>query len=145
MKWVRDPLLWLTGLFIILYLMPHGAVYRAYSAAASGIPAESFINLTGALLLVAVISAIAIASTGAGIATRPAGEFRPLSGPSPQRVQTSSAGGRWRLPCPANRFGQEPAIIAADFVRRVCPFCEDAGRDYGGACIGAERSRKEWG
>ncbi len=55
MKWVRDPLLWLTGLFIaLLYLMPHSAAL--FNALIPGLPRpvyqqESFVNLTpGALL-----------------------------------------------------------------------------------------------
>ncbi len=50
MKWVRDPLLWLTGLFIaLLYLMPHSAAL--FNALIPGLPRpvyqqESFVNLT---------------------------------------------------------------------------------------------------
>ena len=120
MKWVRDPLLWLTGLFIaLLYLMPHSAAL--FNALIPGLPRpvyqqESFVNLTLAhFWLVAVSSVIAIVlGTGAGIAvTRPAGrEFRPL-------VETIAATGQTFPPVavlaiavPAIGFGQEPAIIA---------------------------------
>lgn len=89
MKWVRDPLLWLTGLFIaLLYLMPHSAAL--FNALIPGLPRpvyqqESFVNLTLAhFWLVAVSSVIAIVlGTGAGIAvTRPSRRW-PC----------------WRLPC----------------------------------------------
>mgnify|MGYP000971632837 CR=1 FL=1 len=120
MKWVRDPLLWLTGLFIaLLYLMPHSAAL--FNALIPGLPRpvyqqESFVNLTLAhFWLVAVSSVIAIVlGTGAGIAvTRPAGrEFRPL-------VETIAAIGQTFPPVavlamavPVLGFGWLPALIA---------------------------------
>ena len=120
MKWVRDPLLWLTGLFIaLLYLMPHSAAL--FNALIPGLPRpvyqqESFVNLTLAhFWLVAVSSVIAIVlGTGAGIAvTRPAGsEFRPL-------VETIAAIGQTFPPVavlamavPVLGFGWLPALNA---------------------------------
>lgn len=120
MKWVRDPLLWLVGLFVLLlFLMPYSA--GVFNALFPGLPRpvyqqESFINLTLAhFWLVAVSSVFAIViGVGAGIAvTRPAGrEFRPL-------VETIAAIGQTFPPVavlaiavPVIGFGQQPAIIA---------------------------------
>ena len=113
MKWVRDPLLWLTGLFIaLLYLMPHSAAL--FNALIPGLPRpvyqqESFVNLTGALLAGGSVKRDCHRpGTGAGIAvTRPAGsEFRPL-------VETIAATGQtfrrwpcWRLPCRRSVLGR---------------------------------------
>lgn len=150
MKWVRDPLLWLTGLFIaLLYLMPHSAAL--FNALIPGLPRpvyqqESFVNLTTAhFWLVAVSSVIAIVlGTGAGIAvTRPAGRssvrwWRPL----PQRGRPS-AGGRTGDCRAGDRFWAGASHHCADFVRRVAHSARDAGGDCGGACIGAERSGRD--
>lgn len=120
MKVMRDPLLWLMGLFVaLLFLMPHSGAL--FSSLFPGLPRpvyqqESFINLALAhLWLVALSSAIAVVlGVGAGIAvTRPWGrEFRPL-------VETIAAIGQTFPPVavlaiavPVIGFGQQPAIIA---------------------------------
>ena len=75
MKWVRDPLLWLTGLFIaLLYLMPHSAAL--FNALIPGLPRpvyqqESFVNLTLAhfwLVAVSSVIAIVLGTEGDGLA-----------------------------------------------------------------------------
>ena len=80
MKVMRDPLLWLTVLFVaLLFLMPHSGAL--FSSLFPGLPRpvyqqESFINLALAhLWLVALSSAIAVVlGVGAGIVvTRPWG------------------------------------------------------------------------
>ncbi len=148
MKWVRDPLLWLTGLFIaLLYLMPHSAAL--FNALIPGLPRpvyqqESFVNLTLAhFWLVAVSSVIAIVL----------GHRRRYCGDAACGQRVPSAGGDHRrngadLPaggragdCRAgDRFWAGACHHCADFVRRVAHSARDAGRDCGGACIGAERS-----
>src|SRR5690606_20948606 len=117
---MRDPLLWLTGLFIaLLFLMPHSAAL--FSSLFPGLPRPvyqqaSFINLALAhLWLVALSSAIAVVlGVGAGIVvTRPWGrEFRPLVETIATIGQTFPPVAVLAIAVPVIGFGQQPAIIA---------------------------------
>ncbi|HIE5387068.1 TPA: ABC transporter permease [Enterobacter cancerogenus] len=120
MKWARDPLLWLIGLFVaLLFLMPHSA--GLFSALFPGLPRpvyqqESFVNLTLAhFWLVSLSSLFAILlGVGAGIAvTRPQGrEFRPLVETIAAMGQTFPPVAVLAIAVPVMGFGQQPAIVA---------------------------------
>lgn len=120
MKWARDPLLWLIGLFVaLLFLMPHSA--GLFSALFPELPRpvyqqESFVNLTLAhFWLVSLSSLFAILlGVGAGIAvTRPQGrEFRPLVETIAAMGQTFPPVAVLAIAVPVMGFGQQPAIVA---------------------------------
>ncbi|WP_220710382.1 ABC transporter permease [Enterobacter cancerogenus] len=120
MKWMRDPLPWLVGLFLVLlWAMPYSA--GLFSTLFPGLPRpvyqqESFINLALAHAWLVILSSVVaiVIGVGAGIAvTRPSGkEFRPL-------VETIAAIGQTFPPVavlaiavPVMGFGQVPAIVA---------------------------------
>lgn len=120
MKILRDPLLWLGGVFIALLVwLPHSAVL--FSSLFPQLPRpvylqESFISLTVAhFTLVAISSAIAIV-IGVGVAiavTRPAGrEFRPLAETIAAVGQTFPPVAVLAIAVPVMGFGKQPAIIA---------------------------------
>ncbi|MEI9537193.1 ABC transporter permease [Enterobacter cancerogenus] len=120
MKWMRDPLPWLVGLFLVLlWAMPYSA--GLFSTLFPDLPRpvyqqESFINLALAHAWLVILSSVVaiVIGVGAGIAvTRPSGkEFRPL-------VETIAAIGQTFPPVavlaiavPVMGFGQVPAIVA---------------------------------
>lgn len=120
MKWMRDPLPWLVGLFLVLlWAMPYSA--GLFSSLFPDLPRpvyqqESFINLALAHAWLVILSSVVaiVIGVGAGIAvTRPSGkEFRPL-------VETIAAIGQTFPPVavlaiavPVMGFGQVPAIVA---------------------------------
>jgi len=119
-KWMRDPLPWLVGLFLVLlWAMPYSA--GLFSTLFPDLPRpvyqqESFINLALAHAWLVILSSVVaiVIGVGAGIAvTRPSGkEFRPL-------VETIAAIGQTFPPVavlaiavPVMGFGQVPAIVA---------------------------------
>ncbi|MDI3424821.1 ABC transporter permease [Enterobacter sp. V87_3] len=120
MKWMRDPLPWLVGLFLVLlWAMPYSA--GLFSTLFPDLPRpvyqqESFINLALAHAWLVILSSVVaiVIGVGAGIAvTSPSGkEFRPL-------VETIAAIGQTFPPVavlaiavPVMGFGQVPAIVA---------------------------------
>lgn len=120
MRWLRDPLLWLVGLFVALLLaMPYsGPLFASWFPQLDRplYQQDSFLQLALAhITLVAISSLVAvIIGMGAGIfVTRPAGkEFRSL-------VETLVAAGQTFPPVavlaiavPVMGFGEKPAIIA---------------------------------
>ncbi|HEY4467143.1 MAG TPA: ABC transporter permease [Klebsiella sp.] len=120
MKVLRDPLLWLSGLFIaLLLLLPYSA--PLFSALFPELPRpvyqqESFVSLTVAhFWLVALSSLVAtVVGVGAGIAvTRPAGyEFRPLVETIAAMGQTFPPVAVLAIAVPVMGFGWQPALIA---------------------------------
>lgn len=120
MKNLRDPLAWLTTLFVaLLFWLPHSAAL--FSLLFPQLPRpvylqESFVALTVAhFWLVLVSSAIAILiGVGAGVVvTRPAGrEFRPLAEIIAAVGQTFPPVAVLAIAVPVMGFGETPAIIA---------------------------------
>ncbi|PXW34368.1 osmoprotectant transport system permease protein [Klebsiella oxytoca] len=120
MKVLRDPLLWLTGMFIALLLvLPYSA--PLFSTLFPELPRpvyqqESFIVLTLAHFWLVALSSLAAAviGVGAGIAvTRPAGqEFRPLVETIAAMGQTFPPVAVLAIAVPVMGFGWQPALIA---------------------------------
>ncbi|MEO3991111.1 ABC transporter permease [Pseudocitrobacter cyperus] len=120
MKYLRDPLLWLVGLFIaLLFGLPHSEPLFRILFPEQSRPLylqESFLTLTLAhFWLVGVSSLIAVViGISAGIAvTRGAGkEFRPLVETIAAMGQTFPPVAVLAIAVPVLGFGQQPAIIA---------------------------------
>ncbi len=120
MNVIRDPLLWLTGLFVaLLFWLPHST--GLFSALFPELPRpvyqqESFLALTLAhFWLVGLSSLIAIVvGVGGGIlVTRPAGrEFRSLVETIAAMGQTFPPVAVLAIAVPVMGFGQQPAIVA---------------------------------
>lgn len=120
MKVLRDPLLWLSAMFIALLLaLPYSA--PLFSALFPELPRpvyqqESFVSLTLAHFWLVALSSLAATVVGvvAGIAvTRPAGhEFRPLVETIAAMGQTFPPVAVLAIAVPVMGFGWQPALIA---------------------------------
>ncbi|TYG27887.1 ABC transporter permease [Klebsiella grimontii] len=120
MKALRDPLLWLSAMFIALLLaLPYSA--PLFSALFPELPRpvyqqESFVSLTLAHFWLVALSSLAttIVGVGAGIAvTRPGGhEFRPLVETIAAMGQTFPPVAVLAIAVPVMGFGWQPALIA---------------------------------
>ena len=120
MKALRDPLLWLSAMFIALLLaLPYSA--PLFSALFPELPRpvyqqESFVSLTLAHFWLVARSSLAatIVGVGAGIAvTRPGGhEFRPLVETIAAMGQTFPPVAVLAIAVPVMGFGWQPALIA---------------------------------
>lgn len=120
MKVLRDPLLWLTGMFIALLLvLPWSA--PLFSTLFPELPRpvyqqESFVSLTLAHFWLVALSSLGatVVGVGAGIAvTRPAGhEFRPLVETIAAMGQTFPPVAVLAIAVPVMGFGWQPALIA---------------------------------
>ena len=120
MKVLRDPLLWLSAMFVALLLaLPYSA--PLFSALFPELPRpvyqqESFISLTLAHCWLVALSSLAatVVGVGAGIAvTRPSGhEFRPLVETIAAMGQTFPPVAVLAIAVPVMGFGWQPALIA---------------------------------
>lgn len=120
MRRLRDPLVWLTALFIALLLaMPHSEPLFHALFTQQPRPVylqESFVNLTLAHLWLVTLSSLAAAVIGIGVGiavTRPWGrEFRPLAESVAAAGQTFPPVAVLAVAVPVMGFGREPALIA---------------------------------
>lgn len=144
MKALRDPLLWLSAMFIALLLaLPYSA--PLFSALFPELPRpvyqqESFVSLTLAHFWLVALSSLAatIVGVGAGIAvTRPGGdEFRPLVETIAAMGQTFPAG-RGAGDCGSgDGVWLAARAYRAGAVWHIAGFAGHAGRDWGGTVRG---------
>ncbi|WP_426448392.1 ABC transporter permease [Siccibacter colletis] len=120
MRLLRDPLLWLTAIFIALLIaLPHSEALFAWLFPQQPRPVyqqESFINLALAHLELVAISSFAAVAIGTALGimvTRPWGrEFRTLAETVVAAGQTFPPVAVLAVAVPVMGFGRDPALIA---------------------------------